>query len=194
MIYFVQETGSGRVKIGFSQKPSHRVSKIASDAPHPIVYWGAIEGTREDEAALHAKYSAQRAHGEWFHPDPALVEECRALCSGHVEVKYPRSSDSAWRGVVRPKRVEDCRTIWQLLELVGRQKLAEALGFKRSPFSRWTYGQYGAGFDPAWWPALIKAVPGLTEAVLKNIAEGEREQRAQWDSQRAQLVAERTAA
>lgn len=56
----------GRIKIGFSEKPEHRLSKIASDAPFPCQLLGYWPATLAEELEVQKQFQAVRVHGEWF--------------------------------------------------------------------------------------------------------------------------------
>lgn len=80
MIYAV-ECG-GRIKLGYSKIPRFRFSKIASDSPFPCEFLGQWEGSQEDEAALHERFSSHRCYREWF----SASAEIRACISAHAVV------------------------------------------------------------------------------------------------------------
>ena len=63
----------GRVKIGWSERPYLRFSKISSDAPAPCEFVGVVPGTREDEKAVHNLLAAHRVHSEWFACEGAVL-------------------------------------------------------------------------------------------------------------------------
>lgn len=72
MIYFIR--CADRIKIGFSENPKVRLSKISADAPFPCELLGAVEGDTSVEDAFHSKWAAHRAHGEWFFDVPAITD------------------------------------------------------------------------------------------------------------------------
>jgi hypothetical protein len=72
MIYFIR--CADRIKIGFSENPKVRLGKISADAPYPCALLGAVEGGKDVENELHAKWKQHRAHGEWFHDVPEITE------------------------------------------------------------------------------------------------------------------------
>lgn len=71
-IYAIES--GGRIKIGFSEKPERRFTKVASDAPFPCVLLGFWPGSASDELAIHAAFNAIRVHGEWFVATEALLD------------------------------------------------------------------------------------------------------------------------
>ena len=74
MIYCVTAREVNRVKIGFSNDPFGRLSKLQSDSPVALEIERLFAGDTEDEAALHSRFAAHRVRGEWF----ALVPEITA--------------------------------------------------------------------------------------------------------------------
>lgn len=65
-IYFVASHGSDRIKIGYSAEPEKRANTLMSSSPFATETLKIIEGTREDEAALHRRFAHLRVHREWF--------------------------------------------------------------------------------------------------------------------------------
>jgi len=63
-IYFIE--GAGLIKIGYSIDPEMRMKGLAVASPVPLVSLGYIPGSRALERRLHKKFTAIRAHGEWF--------------------------------------------------------------------------------------------------------------------------------
>jgi hypothetical protein len=57
---------AGRIKIGYTTNLSVRISQLATSAPMPVTLVLAIAGDESDEADFHVKFSADRAHLEWF--------------------------------------------------------------------------------------------------------------------------------
>lgn len=74
MIYFVRDTSSGLVKIGFSEKPWGRFSKIQADCPTELELACVVHGDRAREDELHCQFAHLRVRGEWFHQGAAISE------------------------------------------------------------------------------------------------------------------------
>lgn len=75
MVYFIR--AGDKIKIGFARSESavrSRYATIRNASPMPVVLLGAMEGTVEDEHALHRRFQAYRAEGEWFAAEPAVLE------------------------------------------------------------------------------------------------------------------------
>ncbi len=74
MIYFIQDEATFHIKIGFTDgKPKDRLTALQTGCPSRIVLLASIEGDREKEKSLHARFAAHRVVGEWFNPSPALI-------------------------------------------------------------------------------------------------------------------------
>jgi hypothetical protein len=77
-VYFIQvrvREQLGPVKIGVSTTSvRRRVGNIASGFPWPIVALGWSSGGAKDEAETHYALRKHRMNGEWFMPDPVVLE------------------------------------------------------------------------------------------------------------------------
>lgn len=89
MIYFVMNKRTSDIKIGFTDRSiEERLKEFATTInPSDLIVLGTREGSQQDESALHAKYSAHKAWGEWFFASRDLLLE--ALCLGQPA---PRTS------------------------------------------------------------------------------------------------------
>lgn len=85
-VYFVQAGDGGPVKIGFSEKPEYRLSKMQADCPHALQLIALVDGDRDREAELHEEFAAHRRAGEWFDPAEAIL----AFCSEHRPARSSR--------------------------------------------------------------------------------------------------------
>lgn len=65
-VYFIQAVAGGLIKIGHTNNLRIRLQKIRLMNAAPLTLLGTLLGTFETEQALHLKFSAARAHGEWF--------------------------------------------------------------------------------------------------------------------------------
>ncbi len=74
MIYFVQASVGGPVKIGTAGNVKSRVADIQSCCPFPLRLLLVIDGGYAKENELHLRFASARLHGEWFRPVPELVE------------------------------------------------------------------------------------------------------------------------
>lgn len=72
IVYFLR--AGGFIKIGKTTgHPDARVAELRTGCPFPIEVIGFIPGGLEDERALHRRFQAIRAHGEWFHATTELL-------------------------------------------------------------------------------------------------------------------------
>jgi hypothetical protein len=70
VIYFMYS--AGRVKIGFSTGLRGRQLQLKASGPFPPVVVLIVKGTEESEREIHAKFAADRLHGEWFKLSPKI--------------------------------------------------------------------------------------------------------------------------
>lgn len=79
MIYFITtKTDPALCKIGVSVDPISRLSTLQVGSPVRLELRAVLDGGQREEQQLHAKYDADRAHGEWFHLSAQLEAEIRA--------------------------------------------------------------------------------------------------------------------
>jgi hypothetical protein len=75
VVYFVQARTLGLIKIGYSKgNPWIRVNTIRTCSPDIIDPIGIERGGRRREIHLHARFTHIRVRGEWFLPDPELLD------------------------------------------------------------------------------------------------------------------------
>ena len=72
-VYFLQVEGGGPIKIGCSRDPLNRLRSLMFWCPYRLMIVATAPGCRIAEAALHERFAADRLHGEWFRPAPALM-------------------------------------------------------------------------------------------------------------------------
>lgn len=72
MIYFVK--ANDRIKIGYADNPSSRISSLQTSNPYTLEVLLIIDGDYTLEHKLHLKFSDDRVSGEWFHFSKAIKE------------------------------------------------------------------------------------------------------------------------
>ena len=74
-VYFIRYGESELVKIGTSTKAPDRIRDLQCGSPEKITTLAIIEGDRDTEKALHARFAhlKVRARGEWFRPDAEML-------------------------------------------------------------------------------------------------------------------------
>lgn len=112
--YFIQCGATGHVKIGRSDEPWKRFSKIQSDTPGELTMLAVVAKGADYEAAMHRMFAADNVRGEWFAMSPSL----RAYIDGLPEA-------------VKPKRPER-RTYTIEGTSLGDVPLAALLGISKS--------------------------------------------------------------
>ena len=102
--YFIQAAEGGPIKIGFtSQEPAKRLANLMTGSPVKLRIIALINSNVE--SALHARFHADRTHGEWFRASEALVAYIRenAECLVDPKDKYLKFQGKPIR--MRPPRV-----------------------------------------------------------------------------------------
>ena len=73
-VYFVQGSTTRLIKIGFAVDVRVRVATLATGSPDILKLLCHLEGTPVHEATLHRLLAAHNSHGEWFHPEPEVLD------------------------------------------------------------------------------------------------------------------------
>jgi hypothetical protein len=75
VVYFLEPTGGGPIKIGFSHDVPKRIKELKSHFGTPLTLLATIEGGREREREIHARFAHMRlGKTEQFRPAPELLE------------------------------------------------------------------------------------------------------------------------
>lgn len=99
MIYFIR---SGQyVKIGVSNAPKKRIAAIQSGNPNPIEILAIIDGSYEQEAALHQLFADAHHMGEWFVDCPAIRNKIATLPLACLSNDAPDNDN--WRFEIKRK-------------------------------------------------------------------------------------------
>lgn len=78
-VYFIQ-ADSGLVKVGVAENPQARLAQLQTGSPARLRLIGFVpEVGAQGERALHVRFAAAHAHGEWFHPVPELMDYVRSM-------------------------------------------------------------------------------------------------------------------
>jgi hypothetical protein len=73
-VYFIQGTATQLIKIGYTVDVDARLAHLAIGSPDRLILLGFCPGTRSDESFAHNQLSDCRSHGEWFRPEPRVLE------------------------------------------------------------------------------------------------------------------------
>jgi hypothetical protein len=83
MIYFIQDSSVGHIKIGFTEGTAeNRMKALQTGSPVGLEILCTSEGGREEEKALHLRFQSSWVHGEWFKPTSDIIRhigECLAI-------------------------------------------------------------------------------------------------------------------
>lgn len=71
-VYFIQCDKA--VKIGVSTNPKQRFGELQVGSPYELILLGVINGTKETEQELHAKFDHLHLRGEWFKAHHELLD------------------------------------------------------------------------------------------------------------------------
>lgn len=123
-VYFIQAGEDGPVKIGVAKNPEKRLPALQVNCVAKLRPLGVVNGDRETERSLHARFAASRVRGEWFGLSAELQEFTR-----HLLPFPPR----------RPVFVPPVGRQWTIDELItaagGVSRLAEIAGVDHSSVS-----------------------------------------------------------
>lgn len=78
-VYFIQGSCGGAIKIGYSNDPESRLKSLQTGYPDTLVLLLMIPGYESHEKALHRELEASRLKGEWFRPDPDVINKIKEL-------------------------------------------------------------------------------------------------------------------
>jgi hypothetical protein len=73
-LYVLRALGLGLIKIGIANDLAARMRALRTASPDKLlVLFTIARGGKAMERELHQRFAADRAHGEWFRPSPALM-------------------------------------------------------------------------------------------------------------------------
>lgn len=82
-IYFVLSSETKEIKIGYTERNvDKRIAEMQTGHPHKLELLASLSGNMEFEKSLHRKFGAMRIRGEWFMPDPALIQYIDVIKKG----------------------------------------------------------------------------------------------------------------
>lgn len=74
LIYFIQATSGGPIKIGVSNNPRKRLQGLQTGSYELLALLGVISCDDYAEHDIHEYFEDRRMCGEWFMPDDELME------------------------------------------------------------------------------------------------------------------------
>lgn len=79
VVYFVQGETIPLIKIGIAKNFGLRFSSLQTGSPDTLRILAVIPGSREKEIELHKRFSRLRVRGEWFRPEPELLNYIESI-------------------------------------------------------------------------------------------------------------------
>lgn len=73
-VYLVQRDSDGAIKIGFCSDVVRRVRELRKGVEYEVSLLAVFPGDKPDELRLHARFRDFRIDGEWFRPEPQLLD------------------------------------------------------------------------------------------------------------------------
>lgn len=73
-VYFIRQGDDGPIKIGFATNPAKRKRQLQTSVADTLHTLLTLPGTRATEAHFHERFADLRLRGEWFRPDPVLLD------------------------------------------------------------------------------------------------------------------------
>lgn len=93
LVYVIAAPLVSRYKIGITtQRPMRRLEALQTGSPVPLELVITFPGGAETEAALHRRFTARRAHGEWFDLTPSDLDWLTRY--GHEQTESVRAPAS----------------------------------------------------------------------------------------------------
>jgi hypothetical protein len=73
-LYFIRSGSDGPIKIGRALSAEHRRTELQSGNPLKLTVLAAFPGGKRVERAAHHAFEWLHVRGEWFAPDPFLLD------------------------------------------------------------------------------------------------------------------------
>ena len=86
-VYLITASSEGLAKIGYASRPRARLYNLRIGSPVHLVLAAVIPGSRQNEQELHARFSKERVHGEWFKINGEIA---RLICDYRVSAQSQR--------------------------------------------------------------------------------------------------------
>jgi hypothetical protein len=98
-VYFIQGENGGPVKIGYSTDVAERLKDLQTGHPDTLVCLDFFPGSPAMEALIHKDLKAYRLrpNGEWFKPDPYVLERMKKYKDRALELKETKQKRSKTR-------------------------------------------------------------------------------------------------
>lgn len=131
-IYFIQESGSGAIKIGWSNSTEARKNALQIGTPHSLTILGEVPGEHSVESKIHKKFDHLRISGEWFKPEKELldfIDESVKAGGFSIDNQTIVQWDGEWSGECPGDLSDD--------EYFGISKTSSMLGVSEQTLRNW---------------------------------------------------------
>jgi hypothetical protein len=105
LIYFIRDEATNRIKIGTTIRLSQRLYQLGLMTKGPLHVLAVLPGSFADESALHERFKSLRVVGEWFKPEPELID-------------FITTKGQAWDGSDEGPRLVSIRLDSDIVDLV----------------------------------------------------------------------------
>lgn len=166
MIYFIQDSVNGAIKIGYtSQDPEIRLSTLQTGNPNTLTIIGLMHGSSILEKYLHYKFREHHIRGEWFMPHERIF--ARIEDRDGFPFKGTKEEDKALQLLMRKVgRVDE--VMYKFLKK-GSERPSfyyEVLDYRKRAFEKWKPKAIQL-FPEEYWNELMQTFDWF-EDVVKN--------------------------
>lgn len=109
-VYFISGTPGAGIKIGHARDVEARVKHHQQGNPARLVLLATLPGGQPEEAALHKCFYSLRIRGEWFAPEPELIEFIEIDASLLVSKEVLKWAATSAAKVISAKRDEELKS------------------------------------------------------------------------------------
>ena len=175
MLYFVQGTVSGNIKIGWTESFRERFKSICSNSSDVVVCLATTEDSRDTWLELNSRFRHLRDHGEWFKPGQDLLDYIAALPRSEQAGRRTGSRSPARTPANRPDKDVELMQEYISYDLgyaafaQGKtERDAEGMGDRGTPNytrtrSMWKWGFSDAKAGHPNRQEMESLIPGLTQ-------------------------------
>ena len=102
MIYFIRSGAEGPIKVGTCHEGAlaARLSALQIGNPNPCEIIATMDGDRDIERQIHVVFRQHNQRGEWFDPDPEVLDFIKRNGKAYTRPERYRSpvvDDHTWR-------------------------------------------------------------------------------------------------
>lgn len=133
-IYFVKDTTTGNIKIGYSSSLRSRLSNIRSQDGSKAELLALIPGDKADENHYHTKFYHDHVIGDWYKPSENLTEFINELVQKTPKEDFLKLLEKSSRATVTvsPEQYDRMKEV-----VYQKAKLATGRGSCHGDLTRW---------------------------------------------------------